>query len=119
MMQYGKDVELHVKRLAQKARSAGIHLIFATQRPSVDIISGVIKANLNARVSYKLASAVDCRTVGIDGANLLLGRGDSIITTNTVTNKRMHSAYITVDEIGSYSKPRQTQEDVIKPESIE
>lgn len=109
MMMYGKDVELHIKRLAQKARSTGIHLIFATQRPSVDIISGAIKANLQARLSYRLATEVDSRTVGVNEAYKLLGRGDCLFSNASVTNQRMHSCFISMDDIHLCSHPEKNK----------
>ena len=81
MMTSGKDVELSIARLAQMARASGIHLIVATQRPSVDVVTGLIKANLPSRLSYKVGQKVDSKII-LDsmGAESLLGRGDMLFT---------------------------------------
>lgn len=80
MMTSGKEIEPLIKRLVQKARAAGIHLILATQRPSVDLINGVIKANLPARVAYQVSSTQDSKTIlGKSGAEKLLGKGDMLL----------------------------------------
>jgi S-DNA-T family DNA segregation ATPase FtsK/SpoIIIE len=83
MMQQGKEVEASVARLAQKARAAGIHVILTTQRPSVDVITGMIKANFPTRVAYRVAQKVDSRTIlDQQGAEHLLGRGDMLVKLN-------------------------------------
>ncbi len=100
MMVAGKDVEFVVQRLAQKARAAGIHLIMATQRASVDVITGTIKANFPARIGYKVSSKVDSRTIlGEAGAEQLLGHGDMLVSTNPGQVLRVHGPIITDDEI--------------------
>ncbi len=101
MMIAPKDVEDSVTRLAQKARAVGIHLIVATQRPSVDVITGVIKANFPSRISYQVASKVDSRTIlDTQGAEKLLGRGDMLfLPPGTARIRRIHGAYVSEKEI--------------------
>ncbi len=101
MMVASKDVEDSVTRLAQKARAVGIHLIIATQRPSVDVITGVIKANFPSRISYQVASKIDSRTIlDTQGAEKLLGNGDMLfLPPGTARIRRIHGAYVTEREI--------------------
>jgi S-DNA-T family DNA segregation ATPase FtsK/SpoIIIE len=101
MMVASKDVEDSVTRLAQKARAVGIHLIIATQRPSVDVITGVIKANFPSRISYQVASKVDSRTIlDTQGAEKLLGNGDMLfLPPGTARLRRIHGAYVSEKEI--------------------
>jgi S-DNA-T family DNA segregation ATPase FtsK/SpoIIIE len=101
MMVAGKEVEDSIGRLAQKARAAGIHLIVATQRPSVDIITGTIKANLPARIAFKVPSKTDSRTIlDANGAESLLGKGDMLLMLpNEPGIKRVHGAYISESEV--------------------
>ncbi|HSP16442.1 MAG TPA: DNA translocase FtsK [Thermoanaerobaculia bacterium] len=101
MMVAPKDVEDSVTRLAQKARAVGIHLIVATQRPSVDVITGVIKANFPSRISYQVATKVDSRTIlDTQGAEKLLGNGDMLfLPPGTARIRRIHGALVTEPEI--------------------
>jgi len=101
MMIAPKDVEDSVTRLAQKARAVGIHLIVATQRPSVDVITGVIKANFPSRISYQVASKIDSRTIlDAQGAEKLLGNGDMLfLPPGTARIRRIHGAYVSEREI--------------------
>ncbi|MBO7551440.1 MAG: DNA translocase FtsK, partial [Fibrobacter sp.] len=100
MMVAGKEIEKNVSRLAAKARAVGIHLVLATQRPSVKVITGNIKANLPTRISFKVASQVDARTV-MDhaGAEKLLGRGDMLYkAVNAPDPIRLHGAFLSDEE---------------------
>ena len=96
----GKELELAVQRLAQMARAAGIHLIMATQRPSVDIITGTIKANFPVRLSFKVASRIDSRTIlNEQGAEQLLGQGDMLLSTGSGQLTRVHGPFVSDEEI--------------------
>ena len=101
MMQQGKEVESAVARLAQKARAAGMHVILATQRPSVDVITGMIKANFPTRIAYRVAQKVDSRTIlDEQGAEHLLGRGDMLIKLNgTNETKRVQCPMVSEEEV--------------------
>ena len=118
MMVTGKKVEQLIARLAQKARASGIHLVIATQRPSVDVITGLIKANIPSRMSFLVSSKVDSRTI-LDqgGAEQLLGKGDMLfIEPGTSIPKRIHGAFVKDDEVQKITKYlRETG----KPEYIE
>jgi S-DNA-T family DNA segregation ATPase FtsK/SpoIIIE len=100
MMVAGNDVEESICRLAQMARAVGIHLILATQRPSVDVITGLIKANLPARISFRVSSKIDSRTIlDANGAEKLLGRGDMLfLPPSSHRLIRLHGAYISEQE---------------------
>ena len=101
MMVVGKKVEELIARLAQKARAAGIHLILATQRPSVDVITGLIKANIPTRIAFQVSSKIDSRTI-LDqmGAEALLGQGDMLyLAPGTGLPTRVHGAYVADDEV--------------------
>ena len=100
MIVAGKEVEGAVQRLAQMARGAGIHLIMATQRPSVDIITGTIKANFPTRISFKVTSKIDSRTIlNEQGAEQLLGQGDMLYSTGAGQIIRVHGAYVADEEV--------------------
>ena len=100
MMTAGKEVEFLIQRLAQKARAAGIHLIMATQRPSVDVITGVIKANLPTRISFQVTSKIDSRTIlGEQGAEQLLGKGDMLYMPGGKQIVRVHGPFVTDEEV--------------------
>lgn len=104
MMTAGKEVEFLIQRLAQKARAAGIHLIMATQRPSVDVITGVIKANLPTRISFHVTSKIDSRTIlGEQGAEQLLGRGDMLYMPGGKALARVHGPFVSDDEVQAVS----------------
>ena len=105
MMTAGKEVEHYVQRLAQMARACGIHLVMATQRPSVDIITGSIKANFPSRISFQVASKYDSRTVlGEIGAEQLLGNGDMLMSKNGGNLVRYQSAFISDNEVSKLIK---------------
>jgi S-DNA-T family DNA segregation ATPase FtsK/SpoIIIE len=101
MMQQGKEVEASIARLAQKARAAGMHVILATQRPSVDVITGIIKANFPTRVAYRVSQKVDSRTIlDEQGAEHLLGKGDMLIKLNgTGETKRVQCPWVSEEEV--------------------
>lgn len=101
MMVAGREVEEHIARLAQKARASGIHLILATQRPSVDVITGLIKANLPSRISFQVTSKVDSRTIlDCNGAESLLGSGDMLyMPPGTSRLQRIHGAFVSDSEV--------------------
>ncbi len=100
MVVVGKEIEVLIQRLSQKSRAAGIHLIMATQRPSVDVITGVIKANLPTRISFNVTSRIDSRTIlGEQGAEQLLGKGDMLYKPNTGPLKRVHGPFVSDEEV--------------------
>ena len=106
MMTVGRDIEEYITRLAQKARAAGIHLILATQRPSVDVITGLIKANFPARISFQVTSRVDSRTI-LDsmGGEKLLGNGDLLfLPPGTARLTRIHGAFVSDQEVRKVMK---------------
>ena len=100
MFASGKEVEESIARLAGMARAAGIHLVLATQRPSVDVITGIIKANFPSRISFQVSSKMDSRII-LDtyGADQLLGKGDMLFTSPGKRIKRIHGAYVSEEEI--------------------
>ncbi|GGB71526.1 MULTISPECIES: DNA translocase FtsK [Henriciella] len=100
MMVAGKEIEGCIQRLAQMARAAGIHLITATQRPSVDVITGTIKANFPTRISYMVTTKIDSRTIlGEQGAEQLLGMGDLLYQAAGVKTKRLHGPFVSDEEV--------------------
>ncbi len=101
MMQQGKEVEASVARLAQKARAAGMHVLLATQRPSVDVITGMIKANFPTRIAFRVAQKVDSRTIlDEQGAEHLLGRGDMLVKLNGATDTyRVQCPFVSEEEV--------------------
>jgi len=111
MMLDGSNVEESITRLAQMARAVGIHLVLATQRPSVDVITGLIKANFPARVSFRVATKVDSRTIlDANGAESLLGRGDMLyLPSGSSRVHRLHAAYVTEKEIAAVVEFWKTQ----------
>jgi S-DNA-T family DNA segregation ATPase FtsK/SpoIIIE len=120
MMVSAKDVEAAIARLAQKARAAGIHVILATQRPSVDVITGMIKANFPSRIGYKVSQREDSKTIlGRNGAEHLLGNGDMLcLMPGSSELKRVHSAYISEDEVKELCDYLRTQGDPIYDDNI-
>src|SRR3546814_16319542 len=111
----GKEVEFLIQRLAQKARAAGIHLIMATQRPSVDVIAGVIKANLPTRISFYVASKIDSRTIlGEQGAEQLLGKGDMLYMPGGKQITRVHGPFVSDDEVRAVADHRSEERSVGK-----
>ena len=96
----GKEIEGYIQRLSQMARAAGIHIIMATQRPSVDVITGTIKANFPTRISFQVTSKIDSRTIlGEQGAEQLLGKGDMLYMTSANKMIRIHAPYVSENEI--------------------
>jgi S-DNA-T family DNA segregation ATPase FtsK/SpoIIIE len=105
MMVAGKEIETAVQRLAQMARAAGIHLITATQRPSVDVITGTIKANFPTRISFQVTSKIDSRTIlGEQGAEQLLGEGDMLYMAGGGRIRRVHGPFVTDEEVEAVVK---------------
>jgi S-DNA-T family DNA segregation ATPase FtsK/SpoIIIE len=120
MMVVGKKVEHLIARLAQKARAAGIHMLLATQRPSVDVITGLIKANISARMAFNVASSMDSRVV-LDqvGAEQLLGKGDMLyVGSGTSIPLRVHGAYVGEEEILRVVKDWKNKENVSYLEEV-
>lgn len=117
MITAGKEVEEPIARLAQLARAVGIHLVLATQRPSVNVITGVIKANFSARLAYQVATKIDSRTIlDMNGAEQLLGRGDMLfLPSGTPKPFRIQNAFITTDEVERITDYISTQQAYSRP----
>ena len=110
MLVAGKEIESSIQRLAQMARAAGIHIIMATQRPSVDVITGVIKANFPTRISFAVTSKIDSRTIlGEQGAEQLLGMGDMLYMASGGKITRVHSPFVSDDEVQNIVDHLKTQ----------
>ena len=117
MLVAGKDIELAIQSLAQRARAAGIHLIIATQRPSVDVITGTIKANLPTRISFQVTSKIDSRTIlGEQGAEQLLGMGDMLYMAGGGQISRVHGPFVSEQEVEKIAVFLRTQG---KPDYLE
>lgn len=124
MLVAGKEIEIAVQRLAQMARAAGIHLIMATQRPSVDVITGTIKANFPTRISFQVSSKIDSRTIlGEQGAEQLLGQGDMLYMASGGRTIRIHCPFVSDAEVEKVTNNLKTQgephyiEDILESES--
>src|SRR5438876_5475349 len=110
MMVAGKDIEGAVQRLAQMARAAGLHVILATQRPSVDVITGTIKANFPTRISFQVTSKIDSRTIlGEQGAEQLLGQGDMLYMAGGGRISRVHGPSCSDEEVEKVVRHLKTQ----------
>jgi S-DNA-T family DNA segregation ATPase FtsK/SpoIIIE len=110
MMVAGKDIEGAVQRLAQMARAAGIHVVMATQRPSVDVITGTIKANFPTRISFQVTSKIDSRTIlGEQGAEQLLGQGDMLYMAGGGRISRLHGPFVADEEVEKIVKHLKAQ----------
>jgi S-DNA-T family DNA segregation ATPase FtsK/SpoIIIE len=120
MMTSGKDVEFYIARLAQMARASGIHLIVATQRPSVDVVTGLIKANLPSRISFKVGQKIDSKVIlDSTGAESLLGRGDMLFTPPGTSGLiRLHAPFISEEEIETIVEFLKSQREVVYDESF-
>lgn len=117
MITAGKEVEEPITRLAQLARAVGIHLVLATQRPSVNVITGVIKANFSSRIAYQVATKIDSRTIlDMNGAEQLLGRGDMLfLPTGSPKPIRIQNAFISTDEVEKITNYVYSQQSYSKP----
>ena len=110
MMLVGKKVEHLIARIAQKARAAGIHVVMATQRPSVDVITGTIKANFPTRISFQVTSKIDSRTIlGEQGAEQLLGKGDMLYMSSANRIVRIHAPFVSDNEIEKINNSLRSQ----------
>ncbi|MCB9589259.1 MAG: DNA translocase FtsK 4TM domain-containing protein [Polyangiaceae bacterium] len=120
MMQQGKDVEASVARLAQKARAAGMHVVLATQRPSVDVITGMIKANFPTRIAFRVAQKVDSRTILDEmGAEVLLGKGDMLVKMNGANDtRRVQCPFISEEEVDALADHCRSQGEPVYQDEI-
>jgi S-DNA-T family DNA segregation ATPase FtsK/SpoIIIE len=119
MLVAGKDIEAAIQRLAQMARAAGIHLIMATQRPSVDVITGTIKANFPTRISFQVTSKIDSRTIlGEQGAEQLLGMGDMLFMPGAGRISRVHGPFVSDEEVERVVKTLKDQAEPIYVEAV-
>ena len=110
MLVAGKEIENYIQKLSQMARAAGIHIIMATQRPSVDVITGTIKANFPTRISFQVTSKIDSRTIlGEQGAEQLLGKGDMLFMSSANRIVRIHSPFVSEEEIEKINNFLRTQ----------
>jgi S-DNA-T family DNA segregation ATPase FtsK/SpoIIIE len=111
MMLNAKEVEQPIARLAQLARAVGIHLVIATQRPSVDVITGLIKANFPSRIAFQVASKIDSRTIiDMSGAEKLIGRGDMLyLGSGSSEPVRLHNAFLSINEVEAIMDHIQSQ----------
>ena len=110
MLVAGKEIENYIQKLSQMARAAGIHIIMATQRPSVDVITGTIKANFPTRISFQVSSKIDSRTIlGEQGAEQLLGKGDMLFMSSANKIVRIHGPYVSEKEIEKITSALRTQ----------
>ena len=117
MLVAGKEIENYIQKLSQMARAAGIHIIMATQRPSVDVITGTIKANFPTRISFQVSSKIDSRTIlGEQGAEQLLGKGDMLFMSSANRIVRIHGPYVSEQEIEKIANSIRAQD---KPDYIE
>ena len=119
MLVAGKDIEAAVQRLAQMARAAGIHVVMATQRPSVDVITGTIKANFPTRISFQVTSKIDSRTIlGEQGAEQLLGRGDMLYMEGGGRIVRVHGPFVDDDEVEAVANFLRAQGEPVYDDSV-
>ena len=110
MLVAGKEIENYIQKLSQMARAAGIHIIMATQRPSVDVITGTIKANFPTRISFQVSSKIDSRTIlGEQGAEQLLGKGDMLFMSSANRIVRIHGPYVSEQEIENITNSLRAQ----------
>tara|TARA_B110000914_G_C15299386_1_gene370326 strand:- start:37 stop:726 length:690 start_codon:yes stop_codon:yes gene_type:complete len=110
MLVAGKEIENYIQKLSQMARAAGIHIIMATQRPSVDVITGTIKANFPTRISFQVTSKIDSRTIlGEQGAEQLLGKGDMLYMSSANKIVRIHAPFVAEEEIEKINNHLRTQ----------